>query len=292
MEVARPSPDGHRAVADFIARLNVDPTHQIGYLGDNPDEIVESLTEESSVLDNSVVGRRDGELVGFLGFDADLDLDRAWIYGPLVSDSRWDETATRLWDELETLVSFPVTELEMFFNVANENAERFAQRHAFEHYKDVHVLRFGGSPLPEPPDGVEDIPDELHHQLVALHDSIFPKTYWSGKQIIERLNGTRRCLVVADKGKLLGYAYVEVDPRFGEGNIEFLGVAEASRGRGVGTKLISFAVAWMFSFENMKETWLVVDDDNVAARHLYKGLGWQPIHAMRSRRRSHRPLDG
>lgn len=291
MEVSRPSPEEHRAVAHFIARLNADAKHQIGYLGDNPKEVVHSLTQDSPVLTNSVVARRDGELIGFLGFEADVDLDRAWIYGPLVSDSRWDDLADTLWKGLEALVPFPVTQLEMFFNTANHNVAQFGRRHGFEGYKDVHILRFDGFPLPVPSDDVGDVTEDLHDGFAAMHDAIFPNTYWSGRQIIERLNENRRCFVVTEAARLVGYAYVEVEPRFGEGNIEFLGVHESRRGRGIGTKLISAAVAWMFSFEHMTETWLVVDDDNIPARRLYEGLGWKPVHSMRSLRRGGGLLD-
>lgn len=32
---------------------------------------------------------------------------------------------------------------------------------------------------------------------------------------------------------MLGYVYVEVEPEFGEGSIEFAGVNEAARGKGL-----------------------------------------------------------
>ena len=92
-------------------------------------------------------------------------------------------------------------------------------------------------------------------------------------------------LVLEEGNRLLGYIHTRVNPTFPEGNIEFVGVAPDARGRGAGTRLVAGALAWMFSFDHIEETWLTVMEDNPGARRLYVKLGFEPVHAMRGMRK-------
>ncbi len=283
MEIARPQTAEHSAVAEFIAELNAQPEQQIGFFGEGADQILHSLIEDG-VLDNALTARRNGAIVGFIGREIDTELDRAWIFGPVVSDPQWEDVADRLWAGLHQIVTVPVRTLELFFNLANVNVGQWAERRGFEHYKDVYLVRCDGPAASQQQPDVKDVDDDHRDELIELHDSLFPNTYYSGRQLLERLDSTKRCLVITEGDRLAGYAYVEVEPRFGEAQIHFLGVTEQGRRKGTGTKLVRSAVDWMFSFDNVKETWLTVDDHNRAARRLYQRLGWAEVHHMRAMR--------
>jgi len=80
--------------------------------------------------------------------------------------------------------------------------------------------------------------------------------------------------------KLSGYIYVEAEPVYGEANIEFFAVKESERGKGIGKKLLSVVLKWLFSIESIKSITLCVNSSNQDAISLYKKVGFQPIHEL------------
>ncbi|MDQ3771736.1 MAG: GNAT family N-acetyltransferase, partial [Actinomycetota bacterium] len=109
-------------------------------------------------------------------------------------------------------------------------------------------------------------------------------------RMVAGLGDTKTCFVRSDEDEVLGYVYLEVDDSTGSASLEFVGTTEAARGRGIGADLVRTGLHWMFGFDSVSETWLVVDEDNPGAQHLYRSLGWTEVHRFTSLRRSGRPL--
>ncbi len=118
--------------------------------------------------------------------------------------------------------------------------------------------------------------------FVALHDALFPGTYYDGRDILGRLSEQHQVLTAHDEAGLCGYVYTEVSPAFGEASLEFIGVAPRARGKGVGTRLVREALAWVFSFNAVAEVSLVVSTRREAALRLYRAAGFELEHEMRS----------
>jgi ribosomal protein S18 acetylase RimI-like enzyme len=286
MPVLQPNTSDIRNIATFVAELNRQPQHHVGYLGDAPDEIGQALND----LDRPIAGafrivNNDEQIVGVLGFEADETLARAWMYGPWIEHTDWHVVSDQLFTAVAPLVPAAVNNLEIFCNKDNTRCAAFAQRHNFAPHGEHVILRFPRAALAAlPPTGAQDVAG-YEQQMQALHDRVFPGTYYSGEQIIGRLNAERRVFVVVNDTTLLGYAYVEAKPAFGEGSIEFVGVDERARGKGVGARLMAAALQWLFSFRSMQAITLTTNADNTPALALYRRTGFQTLHTMQGWRR-------
>jgi ribosomal protein S18 acetylase RimI-like enzyme len=290
LDCSRTSRDDLAAVVEFIAPLNAQAEHRIGYLGDRPEEIARELLKYGAI-DNGFMVRRGDELVGFMAMDVDEDLGRSYLFGPWVDVAEWDEIASRLVDECIALVPDNATkQLEMFFDIANDNVSRLGGGLGFETYKEVRTLRFDRSDLDNVAPGTAVPVATRHHESVMeLHDRTFPNTHLPGRRMLEELGDNKACFVRSESDEVLGYIYLEVDNTTGSASLEFLGTAERARRRGIATDLVQAGLHWLFGFESVSETWLVVDEDNVDARRLYERLGWTEVHRLTSVRRSGRP---
>jgi len=286
-DYSRASRDDLAAVVEFISALNAKAEHRIGYVGDNREEIGRDLVEYGAI-DNAFVAKHEGELVGFMAMDVDEELGRSYLLGPWANLSDWDEIAHRLVDECIAIVSGgAVTQLDMFFDVANDNVSKLGNTLGFETYKDVRTLRFDRSDLNNIEPGTATPLETRHHDaLVKLHDRTFPNTYLPGARMIAGLGENKVCFVRIESDEVVGYVYLEVDDTIGSASVEFLGTENRARGRGIGTDLVRTGLHWMFDFESVSETWLVVDEDNAGARRLYDRLGWTEVHRLTSMRRS------
>ena len=287
---SRASRDDLAAVVGFVARLNVKADHRIGYLGDRPEEIAQDLLEYGAI-DNAFIARRNGDLVGFLAIDIDEELGRSYLLGPFVDHDEWDGIAHRLLEKSLDLVSDNATkQLELFFDLANDNVTRLGQALGFESYKDVRTYRFERSELARIGPGTATPVEPRHHgSLMKLHDQTFPNTHLLGQRLLQGLGRGKACFVRTESDEVVGYVYLEVDDTTGSASVEFVGTAQGARGQGIGADLVRTGLNWMFGFESVSETWLVVDEDNAGAQRLYERLGWAEVHRLTSMRRSGRP---
>ena len=82
----------------------------------------------------------------------------------------------------------------------------------------------------------------------------------------------RRIFVYPEGDSILGYCYAASDSQ-DEGYIEFIGVDEAARGKGVGKRLLLTALHWLFAERNMPQVGLTVLDYRTNAQKLYESVG-------------------
>ncbi len=287
---SRASRDDLVAVAGFVAPLNIKAEHRIGYLGDRPEQITQELLQYGAI-DNAFVVRHNDDLVGFMAMDVDKELNRSYLLGPFVDHEDWNEIASLLVNECLAIVPENTTrQLEMFFDLANDNLAKLGRALGFETYKDVRTLRFDRSGLDNLERGTAVPVEPRHHDsLVKLHDLTFPNTFLPGARMLDVLGAGKACFVCTESDEVVGYVYLEVDETTGSANLEFVATAERARGRGIGADLVRTGLHWMFGFLSVSETWLVVDEDNRGAQKLYEHLGWTEVHRLTSMRRSGRP---
>jgi ribosomal protein S18 acetylase RimI-like enzyme len=280
------------SLAEFMARLQRVPSHHIGYVSDNPDDIASSLLEIDGFEQQFFVAVNDAGICGFIG--ADLDPDRAWIYGPMCDVKEWDETANALWRQLGPKLGPKLSGKTwlMFADAQNAQLVSFAQRIGCLEHGRESVLEFTRSQL-ESLHGQVGISRAITEQdfvaFTTLHDAIFPGTYFSGKEILERLNHQRlnhqRKLFLHGDLELLGYSYAEVSDS-GQASLEFIGVSEKARGTGTGKDLMVRTLEWIFSFENVEQVSLIVNAKNTAALVMYQKIGFLEVRRMVSYRRN------
>jgi ribosomal protein S18 acetylase RimI-like enzyme len=277
-------------MVEFITRLNDDPAHLIGYLGQGRADIVHELGELDRPPEESFfLAEADGRLVGVMGFDADETLGKAWLLGPFVDGAPWQPAAEALCAAVQAALPPAVTLLELFGHVDNENLARFALLHGFTALQDTHLLTLPRPLYPPPANGVVDLPDALTDAFEALHTAVFPNTYYSAEQLLAMRDDRHRLLGLVDDGRLLAYAFLQIIPDTGEAYLDFIAVDEAARGHGAGKQVLAAVVRAAFERPEIDHLNLTVDGDNAAACRLYLSAGFEVVRSMRGYRKTLAP---
>lgn len=277
-------------VTAFIARMQADPAHHIAYIGPaSADEVAGAFSQlEPSGLANSLVALDEGQIVGALGADVSAELRRVWWYGPLVEHPEWDAVADALYQTISASPLLdPVRDEELYVDAANQRVTAFGQRQGFAVSEAEIGLSIGR-------DRQKSLPSLDAPQLLAawrggfsfLHDRLFPKTTFSGSEIMKRLGPHDRVFAVVEGGIFLGYAYARAEPEYGEGILEYVGVAEPARRRGIGYQLTVAALRWLFSFPEIETIQLTAGAQNTPALGLFEQLGFKRTHIFLPLRKS------
>ncbi|MBZ0280957.1 MAG: GNAT family N-acetyltransferase [Anaerolineae bacterium] len=272
------TPDDLDAAVDFVARLQADPMQMIAYLGAEANDIRHSLEGFEPDWTRATQLAYDGEcLMGLLGVDTSETIGRAWLNGPLVNGADWVETADQLYAAAQKMMPDYVREHELFVDVANLNVAGFAARHGFVPGTPEASLRFGREQHHQLPAESESVLNAADYtSFVAIHDQLFPRTYYTGAEILEQLGERDRVFIVnPSENGLAGYIYARVEPGATNGYIDFVGVAENARRQGIGRRLVSVATRWLFTFPEVEEVTLTVNAGNDGAIALYKQLGFE-----------------
>ncbi|WP_391122758.1 GNAT family N-acetyltransferase [Psychrobacillus sp. L3] len=273
-------------LAYFLAEMNVEPKHHIGYCGTEEKEILHSLLHTFSDLDLSesfALAYAHGEIIGAIGFDIDKESKSAEVWGPFIRESQdFNMLANALWEKLQTLVPVEINTYLFFVNKQNSNVRNFAAeknakengshlilealRHRFHNPKHKDIVKYKSS---------------FKNNFFELHELAFPNTYYNAKEIVNRLDEDNLVLIMQDVNeKIKGYVYVEADPVHGEGTIEYIAVSPSYRKQGIGKTLIRAALSHLFSYEEIQEVSLCVESHNEKAIHLYQAAGFQTKHEL------------
>jgi GNAT superfamily N-acetyltransferase len=276
-------------VAAFIARLQADSAHFIGYFGEREDDISVYIQElEPNGSDGFLLAHENDQLVGILGIEAEPEIGRAWIHGPMVDHADWHAIADSLYEAArQQIIPAFVNHHELFGDIANDNLRAFAARHGFTPLPDTAaVLRFERHQLSSLPhaEAAAELSPPYHEAFIQLHEATFPKTYYSGQQVIGRLNERGKAFIVTENESLLGYLYAQLDSG-NEGYVDFLGVVESARRRGIGKRLIITATRWLLSSPGVQQVHLTVNGQNSAAISLYTGLGYSHLYTLQAYRK-------
>jgi ribosomal protein S18 acetylase RimI-like enzyme len=271
------------SVAQFIARLNSEQAHHIGYFGIKPVDIAQAIQSFDPPPEEGVRLAYDGEqLIGAVGVEADVELGRAWLYGPFVDHPHWDVIADQLYVTVQEAIPAGVYEHELFCDTRNSNCVSFATRHHFPSHGESAILTFSRDRLTVVPHTTApELEAASFEAFQILHSRLFPRTYFSAQQIIDKRNEYAKVFVATSGELFQGYIFVKVDFAIGEGYIDYIGVTEECRQQGIGKSLLAAALHWMFSFPEIQQTSLTVAATNQAALKLYAALGFEQEHMMR-----------
>ena len=270
----------HNTLSQFIAKTNSIDKNFVGYCGTNPVEVEKALTDFDFPLEVSFsLLQRDDQIYGALGFDIDLENKQAEVWGPFISSNDWVTDAQTLWKNSLKKLPKSLNSFHFFYEKKNSRAVDFAYmlgaKKNLSHFilclKKENFLR-------ENLEGYMEIKSNDFLSFSQLHDSLFPKGYFSGKQILKKLSPYHKVFIVKQNLNCIGYIYVEVVPEFSEGKIHFFGVEEKYRKQGLGSKLLKIGINWIFQFMKINEISLCVDDTNLNAIKIYKDVGFNEIH--------------
>ncbi len=284
-------PCNHRLeeLVQFVARLNSDGTHHIGFFGEGEAEVRASLAECLIPPSEGFRLAYEGDqLVGVFGVDADPEINRAWLFGPLVEHEDWHTLADQLYAEVLPLIPVNIRDYDLFCDIQNTNIEAFAVRHGFPLTSENAVLtlmRESYKPSAKREAQVIDFQERFFEQLENMHKRLFPTAYFTARQMVERINATRRLFLAVEDDQILGYHFCKIEPESESGYVDFVGTDSPARGRGIGADLLASGVDWMLSVPTTKKINLTVNADNVAARSLYEKFGFVTKHVMRGYRK-------
>ncbi len=267
----------------FLAAMNIQEGHHIGYLGTDIPSILDDLADIPEPLHEAFLVADDKQtqkIIGTLGVDTDAEIGRAWLYGPFVDQpsSTWNLVAEALYAKAMAAIPSGIIEHELCIGTRNHRVEAFAKYHGFVPFSHSVSLSINRDRLLPPHTAFEEpqpIEPQQHKAFIALQERLFPRTYYTGRQILDRVGDDAQVFVIDEGEGVVGHIFVRVSPHVGTGSIEFVGVSRSARRRGIGSRLVSTALAWVFAHESIDEISLTVSVANEAALALYKKLGFK-----------------
>ncbi|MEK3734970.1 N-acetyltransferase [Paenibacillus sp. FSL M8-0334] len=274
-------------IARFISRLNVEAKHHVGYVGTQKDEIEASIREEFVQDGNAdqliTVAYENDDIIGVLGLNADDESNVAEIWGPYVDgeEEAYLRVAPRLWEEGVRKLAGNVKAFHGFYNRENKNAQKLMASLGAEKRNAHMILKRSRPDRPYPSDGsVSAFTTEYMRDFVQLHDAVFPNTYYSGAEIISRLNENNKLFIYRKDDKLGGYCYVEGNPEHQEGSVEYIAVSDSFRAQGIGKSLLHAGLNHLFMELNTAEISICVELGNERAIGLYQAAGFEEEHVL------------
>lgn len=276
---------------DFVVRLNSDDAHHIGFFGEGEADVRSSLAECVIPPAEGFQLAYDGDqLSGVFGVDADPEIGRAWLFGPLIEHPDWQSLADDLYAASMKIIPDGINEQDLFCDVQNLNVAAFAKRHGFPLRSENAVVTLERADYKKPPPrespfSIVDYSPEFSEQFEQCHNLLFPTTYFTARQITDKLDSTHRLFLGIENGQMKGYHFCKVDAEARLGYIDFIGVDESMRGRGLGKTLLAAGIDWMLSFPEPDKISLTVNANNAAALKLYKNFGFVTERVMRGYRK-------
>jgi ribosomal protein S18 acetylase RimI-like enzyme len=278
-------------LVSFVVRLNSNDAHHIGFFGEGEADVRSSLAECLIPPAEGFQLACDGDqLVGVFGVDADPEIGRAWLFGPLIGHADWQSLADELYTASIKVIPEGISEQDLFCDVRNSNMAAFAERHGFPLRSENAVVTLERTDYKktissETPFSIVDYSPSFFEQFESCHNLLFPTTYLTARQSVEKLDSTRRLFLGLENGQMKGYHFCKVETDARSGYIDFIGVNESVRGRGLGAILLAAGIDWMLSFPETDRINLTVNADNVPALKLYKNFGFVTKRVMRGYRK-------
>lgn len=275
---------------NFMARGQSVSEHYIGYFGITVEEIRIYIQELEVDWQESTLLVYEGEkLVGVIMADYDAEIKRAWVHGPIVEHREWQWVADKLFEELITqIIPIDITELELYGERRNINLKTFAERQGFIPTKPSCVLCFPRTKwMSLPKIEGQAISEEYYDAFQVLHAKLFPGTYYTGAQILDMRDHTNAVFIETENQMLLGFIRGKLEEETQQGYIDFVGVEESFRRRGIGKNLVTAILHWLFrSFAQINAVTLTVYETDVPAVKLYTNLGFDRIRSLQGYRKN------
>lgn len=280
------TPSDFSGIAAFIEEHNQNPaTHCIqASTGEGAEHLREEMGKLYAVGEIVfAVAERDGQFLGVLGCEFAAGEHRGWVRGPVIRDPAepgftpvdFPVLARGLFHALVNALPSEIIYLDTFLNVENVRGQAFYEALGFWVRSRHHVYV---APRPEtikfPKLVCEPMCAEQLEAVRVLHNAVFPGTR-TGEEVLQGLDEDHRVWVFAPEGEVLGYVFAVIEPWAEGGYVEFLGVTEWARGRGVGAALLATALQWCFAERGVPEVGLTVEDGNVNARGMYERAGFR-----------------
>lgn len=276
-------PDDLDRMVALAVDCQADPQRHCAYLSDSAAAISAEVIEVIDWVQATLVALDDErQLIGWLLATTDPDMDRVWWWGPFVAGVRDDMRAT-VADALLSKGLLGHAEHSEHEMAADEDSSHFASiadRHGFVAQEGSLALRLDD--LQQRFDVVGhlapvDDPQVDSAAVAALHDATFPGTHSTGAMLLRDVDADHAIHVALDADEVVGYVATEAQSD-GSLYVDYLGVAEAHRGRGIGRNLVRHALNTAPTDRTYAH--LTVRVGNTAARALYRSSGFAEVRTI------------
>jgi len=230
------------------------------------------------------VCRDRGEPVGVIGCEVDSAAGRAWLRGPLAATPAVHEAMNAplmvsfletAWPHVRQWDGFPAADEELL------NAWYAAAGFAPQQVHRVLQATAAGLAAHAPPDaGVRVATTQDAVAAWGLHSALFPSSYLSADEFRDGTPERTLLVLAAAGGDVVAYLHAEDRPLCSEWYVDYLGVAEAQRGRGVATALLQRA-GQCAAERGRAHVALTVREDRPSAIGLYARCGFVELSAGR-----------
>jgi ribosomal protein S18 acetylase RimI-like enzyme len=276
-------------LVQFVVRLNSDGAHHIGFFGEGEAEVRASLAEcRIPPAEGFRLAYEENTLIGVFGVDADPEINRAWLFGPLADHEDWHTVADQLYAEVLPLIPVDIRDYDLFCDIQNTRIQAFAARHGFPLNSENAVLtlkRENYRPAAARKTNVTSFRGELFDQFEQLHRILFPNAYFTARQMVDKIDGNHQLFLAVEDNRLLGYNFCKLELDSDSGYVDFIGTDPDGRRHGIGADLLAAGVDWMLAAPSTMKVNLTVNADNRAARALYEKFGFVTDRIMRGYRK-------
>jgi ribosomal protein S18 acetylase RimI-like enzyme len=284
-----PCKDHFEELVHFVTRLNSDGKHHIGFFGEGEADVRASLAEcLIPPADGFMLAYENDQLVGVFGVDADSEINRAWLFGPLVEHVDWHTIADKLYEQILSIIPAGIRDYDLFCDEQNVHMQEFAARHGFPLRSEnavMTLMREKYTPTAKNVSQIISFDERFFDQLEKLHKVLFPNAYFIARQMVEKINETHQLFLAVENENVLGYHFCKIEPEAESSYVDFIGTDTPARGRGIGANLLTAGINWMLSAPSTKKISLTVNADNVPARGLYTKFGFVTERVMRGYRK-------
>jgi ribosomal protein S18 acetylase RimI-like enzyme len=203
-----------------------------------------------------------------------------------VGDHEVASVADELLEELIASLPRAVDDLELLGDVANVGLSELAARFGFTAGTVNHSLTLDADGIRRlPPVDASPLTPRLTSAFIALHDSVFPRTYYPGETLVDRaVRGDSVIVAIAHGDSLVAYAAGQNDEG-GRGYIDFVAVAPERRCEGHGRVVAVALIRTLDARGPIPNARLTVASTNEGALALYKSLGFARASSMVGYRR-------
>lgn len=286
--ISTPEKEDLTKIAMFISQMQQQKETTIGYFDGEADKIQLYLEElEPNWLKNTLIAKENDKIVGVIVAEHDVSLGRAWIHGPMVELAKWDALAINLYNNLIKILPPEIVDLELFGERENSNLCHLAELLDYTNTDPSFSMRFPKNKINDLPIvSTEPITEKHYPQFKELHQKIFPNTYYSSQQILDMQDDTHIIFIKTTNEQVEGFILGKLEKSIQQGYIEFVGVKESARRKGLGVSLVVGILHWLFdTFNQITEVLLTVSEPNIAAVKLYSSIGFEITQTLQGYRK-------
>ncbi|GGJ28765.1 GNAT family N-acetyltransferase [Paenibacillus hunanensis] len=271
-------------LCEFICNLNTIESHSIGYCGDNLIDIKNSLMNEFEApytWDKSFFLKKDESgIKTVIGLNIDEKEKVAEVWGPYSKDINedWEKQYKELWKLIVIKYKNMIEQYCFFCNVKNIRAQAFIKsigaqetgKHVVLELKKVNLSSITRQTDPN----ISPIKFEDYSEFKELHDELFANSYYTGEEIIRLINSDDqyKLFTYTDNDVFSGYLLCRVDEF--ELYIEYIGVKDAFRRQGIGSKLVEYIQFKLFEYTYINSILVCINSNNYNSKRIFERSGF------------------